>query len=293
MTGRRIRDLLWLALPLIALAYLVTGMVQTARVPHDDDWVAAARLVRESWQEGDRVVFSPSWAHAGAPHFQGLDIDLGESWDAYEMSLPTRIWVVASPDAPDPQLPQGFETELRTSVGRMVVHRWRPPASPRPVYSFLKNLADAQVARVRSDGRQECTLFHQGQWHCGTTHPWMYVGPHERDIDGRVRKVIYAHAVDPGSTLELAWTELPRARRLTLHFGQTLRAVERDAGAPTRLQVWLGDRIVLDRTLAIDDPRWQRADFEMEDGALTTVRLDVSTSANSWRQFCFTADLWD
>ena len=107
-----------------------------------------------------------------------------------------------------------------------------------------------------------------------------------------MRRVVYAHAVDPGSTLELAWPDLPQARRLTLHFGQTQRAVERDAGAPVHLSVRIGDRVVLERTLAIDDPQWHRADFDL-DGPPAAVTLSISTSANSWRQFCFTADLWD
>jgi hypothetical protein len=292
-TGRRIANAAWLLLPVIALVYLGLGVHQAARVPGEDDWDEAARIVRAGWRDGDLVVFSPAWAHAGAPRFQGLAVDAAEAWDPYAMSKASRVWVVASPPARDPTPPEGFAALARTDAGRMAVHLWTPPASPRPKYDFLANLKDAKVARVRDGGeRQACTLFTQGQWHCGTTHPWMYVGPHERDIDGRVRRVIYAHAVDPGQTLEVSWPELPSARRLTLHFGQTLRGVERDAGAPVHLSVRFGERTVLERTLAIDDPRWQREDFDLEglEGGLT---LAISTASNSWRQFCFTADLWE
>ncbi len=290
---RRIANLAWLILPIVAVVYLAIGLYQTTRVPGDGDWADAARVVRAGWQAGDIVVFSPAWAHAGISHFDGLAVDAAESWDEYAMSLAQRVWVVASLGALNPSLPEGFASLARSDVGKMVVHLWTPPQSPRPVFDFLEHLDAAKVARVRKDGRQECTLFTEGQWHCGKPHPWMYVGPHERDIGGRVRRVIYAHAVDPGSALEVAWPDLPAASRLTLHFGQTQRGIERDAGAPVTLTVRLGDRVVLERTLPIDDPTWHRADFELDTNRPTSFRLSIETTSNSWRQFCFTADLWD
>lgn len=292
MTGR-IANAAWLVLPVLALGYLAIGVRQTARVPDDDDWRAAAAEVRANWQDGDLVVFSPAWAHAGIPWFDGLAVDAAETWDPYRMSRADRVWVVASPGASDPRPSEGFTAAARTKAGRMIVHRWNPPSSPRPVFDFLERLDQAKVARVRKEGRTECGLFTKDQWHCGQAHPWMYVGPHDRDIGGRVRRVIYAHAVDPGSALEIAWPELPKGRRLTLHFGQTQRGIERDAGAPVRLTVHIDDRVVLERTLPIDDPTWHRADFDLDPARAATFRLSIETAANSWRQFCFTADLWD
>jgi hypothetical protein len=293
MTGRRIANAAWLILPVVALAYLALGVRQTTRTPAPDDWRAAAAEVRSHWQAGDLVVFSPPWAHAGIPAFDGLTVDAAEAWDPYRMSRAERVWVVASPRASDPRPPEGFTAATRTEAGRMTVHLWTPPPSPRPIYNFLEHLDAAKVARVRPDDRQECGLFTKGQWHCGQKHPWMYVGPHDRDIGGRVRRVIYAHAVDPGQALEIAWPDLPKAGRLTLHFGQTQRGIERDAGAPVRLTVHIDDQVVLDRTLPIDDPTWHRADFDLDPTRAAAVRLSIETAANSWRQFCFTADLWE
>jgi len=293
MTGRTATHAAWLLLPLVALAYLALGVDQGAQVPSDADWQTAAGIVRAGWQEGDEVVFSPPWAHAGAHAFEGLVVDDGEAWDAYEMSRANRVWVVASPDARDPRPPDGFTARSRTDAGAMAVHLWTPPESPRPVYDLLEHLDAAKVARIREDGRQECRLFSKGQWHCGTRHPWMYVGPHDRDIAGRVRRVIYAHAVDPGKTLEVAWPDLPPARRLTMHFGQTQRAIERDDGAPVHVTVRIGDRVVLERTLPIHDPEWHRADFELDPARPEGFSVQVETTANNWRQFCFTADLWE
>jgi hypothetical protein len=161
------------------------------------------------------------------------------------------------------------------------------------VYDFRKRVPDAQVARLKDATRQECKLLHEGRWHCGGIHPWLYVGPLHRDTGGSVREVIWAHALDNEQTLEIRYPNLPTANRLVVHFGLSQRAIEQDTGAPVSFRILAGDEVLAERTLGISESGWFRMDRDLSGLDASEIVFRIHTRQARDRQFCFTADLWN
>ena len=289
MTRRFLASLSVLA---VAAGYFVLARVQEARVPGAGDWARAAQEVRARWQPGDFIVFSPAWAHAGSPWLSGLPMDIAEQTDWYEASKHSRVFVVASFPDRSPVPPDGWRVIETIPQDRVTVHLWKPPDREALAWDARQHVQEARVSRGLGPGKVPCDTFRDGRWHCGAPHPWQNVGRIDRDIAGRVREVLWAHARDRGEPLEVAWEDLPAARRLTVHWGLTQRAVEQDTGSPVVAEVLLGDRVVVRQILGIHEAGWFRHDIPLADGEGRSFRVRVTAQKNQDRQFCFTADLW-
>jgi len=289
MTRRFVGSLFVLGL---AAGYFVMARLQEARVPDAGEWARASEEVRSRWRPDDWVLFSPAWAHAGAPWLAGLPMDIAERTDWYEASKHPRVFVIASYPERDPVPPESWRVLETIPLDRVTVHLWAPPEQSVLVWDARRHLPDARVSRGQGAGQVPCDTFQDQRWHCGAPHPWQNVGLIDRDIAGRVREVIWAHARDRGEPLEVAWRDLPQARRLTVHWGLTQRAVEQDTGSPVVAEVLLGDRVVVHQVLDIHEAGWFRHDLPLEAGGSPSFRVRVTAQKNQDRQFCFTADLW-
>ena len=292
MTGTRTRIAVSLVLVAGALAYAMMTGIQRAQVPDEDSWDDAARVVRTGWQDGDLVVFSPAFAHAGAPRFLGLHVDIAEIADWYEAGKSPRVWVVASAPHRDPAPPDGWQVVTRTETGKITVHLWTPPADRSLVWDGLKSMRDANVAHGEGAARQECSTWQDNRWHCGAAHPWQNVGRIKRDIAGRERTVIWVHARDNGDPLEIRWPAVPAGRTLTVHAGLTQRAIELVTGTPVVFEVRVGGRIVMSRSIDINEAGWFRDDIDVSGLGALDVAVRIVTQKNQDRQLCFTADVW-
>jgi len=89
------------------------------------------------------------------------------------------------------------------------------------------------------------------------------------------------------------WSNLPHAKRLTVHFGQTQRAIEQNRGTPATVKIWFGEKLAMERVLQIDDGIWYRVDFDVKPDDLKQVKISVTAQNKDMRIFCFTADLWN
>jgi hypothetical protein len=283
-----------LSLLLVGAAALYLGMTaaQRAAVPDEADLQAAAATVRAGWQEGDLAIFSPAWAHAGAPYLQGLDVDIAELPDFYEAAKHPRVWVVAQAPAREPVPPEGWTAVQRVEHGRVTVHLWARPDGTDLLWDARRAIQTAKVSHGVGTARQACTTFRDGRWSCGGAHPWQNVGPMARDIAGRVRRVLWAHARDNGDPLEVRWTDVPAGRTLTVHLGLTQRAVEQDTGAPVVVEVRVNDRVVATRTIAIGEAGWFRHDVDVSGLGPLDLAVRIVAAKNQDRQLCFTADVW-
>ena len=291
--SRHLRIAAAVALVAGALAYAGLTIWQRVVVPGDTDWDDAAEVVRRARKPGDALVFSPAWAHAGAPRFTGLDVDIAEKSDWYEAGKHRRVWVVASSPEREPTPPEGWTVLDRVEAGFVTVHLWQPPTDRKLAWDARNALPNAKVSRGKAPSEESCTTFKDGRWSCGPAHPWQNVGPISRDIDGRVRRVIWAHARDNNEPLVIRWTDVPAGRTLTVHMGLTQRAIEQDTGAPVTVEVRVNDRVVATRTLPIHDGGWYRHDVDVTGLGGLDVALRIVAAKNQDRQFCFTADVWE
>lgn len=292
---RKVTTFALLSLPVVGLAYLAMGLCLALRVPDAASWQDAASTIRADWKAGDLVVFSPAWACEGAPLLSGLDVSLAEETDWYAASKKSRVWIIASPEAPDPDPPAGFESLDRREAGDLVVHLWAVrPTLGRLAYDFLDRIRDAKVTRVHKDRREECTTFKDRRWHCGAVHPWQFVGHSYLDVGGIVRDVIWAHPLDKGIPLEVRYPNIPMHGRLVVRYGLGQRAVDTGEGAPVRFEVRVGSAVVVDRTIDVEESRWYEEAVELDGRATgaSDVTFTVSTPNYKDRQFCFTADVW-
>ena len=158
-------------------------------------------------------------------------------------------------------------------------------------FSLRENIDKAVVSRLHGRRREICSSLKDGRWYCGRDHQWQFVGLESKEIAGRVRDVIWAHAVNK-AVVEAVWPELPAGKVLTVHFGLTQRAAEASEGSPVRFKAILNGRTVLDETLAPDAWGWFRRDIRLDGASKSEIRFQVSADNDQSRQLCFRGEVW-
>jgi hypothetical protein len=291
---RRLATAAGLALPVVALAYLAIDLWQVWRVPSQADYAAASEIVREGWAEGDVLAFSPSWAHEGAPAFDGLDVALGETTDWYELGKRPRVWTIGSLGRRDPVPPEGWVRLQRADAGMVTVSLFRPGGRGVLAYDFRERLRDARVTRRHPGKPETCGSFQEDRWNCGAPHGSLYVGRRRVDAGALVRDVIWAHPLDKGIATEIAYPAAPRGGTLVVHWGLTQRAIDSEKpGLPVVFRATVDGEEVLLAVVGADDAGWYEREVEIAPGeGAAEVAFTVSSADNRERQFVFTADLW-
>ncbi|HOD06927.1 MAG TPA: hypothetical protein PKG98_02405 [Myxococcota bacterium] len=280
-----------LLIPVASIVYFGMDLFYVQRAPAAPDWQEAARVVHEGWKEGDLVVFSPQWAQGASPLLKGLKVDTAENPDWYEASKASRVWVIGSMDGFDPEPPDGWKTLSEIAGSKVSVDLWQPPSGRELAYSLLDNIDDAVVSRIHPKRREICSNLKDSRWYCGKVHSWLFVGHSRKDIAGRVRDVVWAHAIDR-TVVEAVWPKVPGDGTLTVHWGLTQRAAEAAEGKPTSFKVFLNGKAVLEDTLEVDEHTWHTIDIPIKGTEPSEVKFQISSPGAQSRQVCFTADLW-
>lgn len=278
----------------VAIVYFIMDLYQVLRVPSQEDYAKASLVVRERWEDGDVLIFSPAWAHEGAPFFDGLEVRLGEITDWYELTKRTRVWVVGSLGHREPSPPPAWQKLDRIPLGKVTVTLWRPLGRGKLVYDFRERIGSAEVRRVHRDRTEICLTYSAGRWYCGAIHQWQFVGRHSVDVGGLVRDVIWAHPMDKGIVTEISYTDVPRDGTLVIHWGMTQRALDSEnPGLPVVFNVTVDGKHVLSDVLGLEDGDWNEFETSIPIGeGPAAVVFSVSTLDNRDRQFVFTADVW-
>lgn len=279
--------------PLVALFYLCLDVYWIARVPDKAEWADASIKVRKDYQDGDIVVFVPPWALEGLPFFDGLKVWTSETVDWYEISKFSRSWVIFSFGKTPSSIPPDFQ-EIRFEKGTISIGLYKPSLPYQLVYDFLKNIQDAKVLRHYKDKIEECALFIKERWYCGKVHPWQFVGKETKDFGDAVRDVIWAHPLDKELFLEIVYPSVPMGKKMVFRYGLALKSFEdENPGGPVKIELKISEDTVFERTIGKEERGWfsENISLERRDG-YAPVTLQVSTTNNSFRQFCFTADIW-
>jgi hypothetical protein len=291
MNTSRITIFSGLAIPLFALIYLLIDLTIVANVPKPDELKAAADHIRKDWKTGDLVVFSPQWAQGASPWLQGLKVDTGENSDWYEALKYERVWVIGSTCQRSHERGQNLKNVDTRAFGNVFVDLLEPVGDSKLVYSFRENIGDAVVTKLSPKRRELCSTLKDGRWYCGRVHPWLFVGKESKDTGGKVRDLIWAHAVDK-ATIEVAYPKVPAGKTMTVHYGLTQRAYEAREGAPVTFKIVRNNVTLFEEVLAPDRAGWFRKDFPMPEDKESEIRFLVSTPNAQSRQMCFTADIW-
>ena len=277
------------------LAYFAYDIYLVLSVPGQEAFEEASSYVKAQRKAGDCLAFNPSWASEGAPFFDGMKVFMQEHTDWYEAKKCRRVFVVASFGAGTKGVPEGFEVEEERDFGGVQVFLLSPPKGEKLVYDFRENIKDAKVVRIYGDRREECKIFKNDRWHCGSEHPWQFVGRHFRDIAGAVREVIWAHPLDKGNPIEITYDSVPGGKKLVIHYGWTLRAIEAKLGEPVDFTVRVDGQVVFARRLLVEEKDWFEQVIPLKKGDKDTISVVFTISTRNYqnRQFCFTADVWE
>jgi len=307
--ARRVYKVLWLVLPLIALAELVGHGVIVARVPSESDWERASAHVREALTDGDRVLAAPHWADPIVRQQLGdiMSMRMAAPSDnapfdrLFELSIRGHRAVSAPERDPD-------ET---TRFGRVTVNRWDlGPSTVR--YDFVDSIRGAVVERVRNGNPEPCrwsrrpargrTGLAQGhtipeqRFICDPAGGAMWVGTTVmEDLDYQPHFCIYQHpqGLEP---IRTTFRNVPLGDRIVLYGGLYNRHEREGIGAPIHARV-LVDGETVGEFVHRDLDGWSSIVLETRDAErvaaspeeMGNVTVEVWTPNPGYRSFCWTA----
>lgn len=296
----------FLAVPLLGLAELGAHLYFAARPPAFDDWPGVTAAVRETRQEGDLLVVSPSWADPAARRAFGDDLmplrDVARP-DAtrYAHALEVSILGERSPEL------AGWKEESRRAEGKFLLRRLANPTPAHVVYDFVDH-ARPPFADVRgTDPAVTCAWNPKAR--VAASGPFGHpVWPAERfecpggdffnvgvtvigDEELRPRRCLWSHPFTRGEIVT-RFRHVPLGRTLRGHGGIYWIVEREKRGAPVTLTVRV-DGDTVGSVVHRDGDGW--ALFELDLGrhagnADADVEFAVSTPSNHERHFCYEAD---
>jgi len=223
-------------------------------VPDDDDWRAAAKLVRAEYQPGDLIVFAPEWVDpVGRLHLG----DLIPIRDAARMDAAKypRIWELSIRGARAPET-AGLSAARSAEAGGIAVRRYDQHAA--------KVLADARELLPAAAGARR-VLAEVGF----APHDCIEVVP------------------TPNQPVRIVLPSVPLGSKLVGYAGLADVFTRRDVRAPGKLAVEIGGATAASVEPGVDDG-WVRFEIETRPGPADVVFV-VSASAPN-RHVCFAAE---
>jgi len=238
----------------IAIWEILATRCDATSVPDDDAWERASAIVREHYAAGDLIVFEPKWIDpVGRLHLGDLiPIDMAARMDDARY---TRTWELSIRDAHDPEL-------LKYK-----------PLLDQVVDGIQVKLVRRQPVTVLADVRE---LLPKAKENQGGVLELAEVGfePH------RCIQVIPS----PNAPARITFT-LP-AGTLVGYAGLADVFTRRDIRAPATLDVVVADRVVVSKSLGVDDG-WVRFETPVPGGDVTFV----AKATTPQRLVCFAAEV--
>jgi hypothetical protein len=227
--------------------------VAQRRVVTEDDWAAAAEVVREGFEEGDAITVAPRWADPLLRQHLGDLIDPAMAGRS-DLEGYRRLWTLSirghrPVDAPP------VDAAVDVLVGRVRVLRWPLPA-PTVLYDFVEHVADARVEWVEGGEARPCHWdargrpqggglgagpLTPGQLHrCDPRRPWLWVGATTQDtLDLEPRRCLWQHPAGTGAAAGHVHRRPPgRSRRALRRHLLRARAGTRST-APVSAEVFV------------------------------------------------------
>ncbi len=285
---KRIILVVLVLVPLVGLIDAGLEIHRVMRVPSLNEWKAAADTVRQGYKKGDIVHFRPYWADEGERYFTGMDIDVLQELDWNELSTYHRVWIVATMSGLPFHVPPGFKPLMVKKQRRIEVYLLQPERAGHVVFDLIKGLHSARVTRIYPHRTQQCTLFKDHHWYCGSVHPWQFVGELVRDVVDGPRRVIWAHPLNHGNKIEVLYPNVPAGRQLEVDYGWSQRAVESDHGQAVHFQVYTDRKLAISTVLRKKNHKWNRLLIKLNTKVKQhRLRFVIWTRNYQDRQFCF------
>lgn len=307
---------LWLAVGVLvllaALGETAATLLPAGPPASDEDWKRAAEEVRNSFQEGDLLLFAPEWIDPVGRLHMGDLLDIRQVTRPDEASF-KRIWVVG-PRGKTRRETKGAQLISRKRFGDIETTLYHNRFDP-PLFDFYKKISKAEVALLNEDGTtvEHCPYQPARQRHqCKAG--WNNVRQKIAEVDYKPRRCVYAHPAD-GKILEITFPETIIGSRLVVYTGldgydtryrarrevyYTLNPEKRRGGGAERngpealvdvtMEIVIGDKEPLRLRQPIDDV-WRRHVLDTTDRAGTSkpVKFRIFTQWAYSKVFCFHA----
>ncbi len=250
---------------LIALAAWEIVRVRAAPggVPGDDDWAAAAEVVRSQHQPGDLIVFAPAWIDpVGRLHLGDLiPLDAAGPMDDARFG---SVWELSIRGAHAPEATG--ELNIETATGGVTVRHFVRPAA-RVLTDLVAQVGKAQIAGERDRG-PTADLFEVGF----APHRCVLVVP------------------KPDRTVTLTYRGIALGKELVGYVGLADVFKRRDVRDPGRMVVTIGAQEVANITVE-NDSGWVRFATPTTPGTGdVTIALTAVGPTAKERLLCFAAE---
>jgi len=245
--------------------------------PGPDDWLEAARLVREGWQDRDAVRIEPSWMTGGRVYFGDLDggprtplriLDVHRTLEPGFLYRFKRVWLVAALDAADrgdlPILP-GASLVRTIPLGRLSVFLY---ALPEDVLTW--SLQSTRAARGNAPVRKAGLPGHAAL----------------RQVAGGPRSCT---VLEPRKGRSVLTAEVPGPGTLFVTAGNTLEAARSKEGKDVEASIRLNGTEVAGVRIPKRDYSLSRFRFDLQHAGPAALEIAVSSSDPAKREVCVDA----
>lgn len=250
-----------------ALAALYS-MVAVCNADHatasPEAWLEVASAVRGERQEGELIVFAPSWIDPVGRQYLGdqMDIDMAARMDAARYS---GVWEVSLDGARAPEA-RGLKSDSSRRAGPLRLRHY-PQVPVNVLYDFTANWREGKASGPMQ-GRPNLSLEEVG------------FEPH------RCIKVVPR----PDETAIVTFSNVPLGRSIVGYVGLADIFTRRDIRDPGRLAVLVDGKLGVSVTAGIDDG-WKRFEVPTPGGSGDVeFRLTAVGAEARDRRICFAAE---
>jgi hypothetical protein len=285
----------------LVLAFFALGVFDLSRLAlshalaaRDQDWEAAAQVLRKRFANGDLIVAAPGWVDPM------MRLHLGDLIPLAVAARPdsdrfARVWEVSirGASAPESAPPARCDT---VHDGRVRVRLCQRPAA-RVRYDFVDHLfADARVSLIHHDAERPCS-FADNRMVCrdGSGPPVTQVAPIIGEIDYAPHRCLLAPPpILPGEILRIEWNDVPLGARLVGHAGIHSFYARKSASGPVHVALRAAGRPLLAFDQHNEDG-WQRFEVGTADlaGRHAAVRVEISSPLPPDRKLCLALEARD
>jgi len=263
-----------------------------AESPADSDWEPALSHLNKELLPEDGILISPTWhAYPGkkiGPFLSraGHDGHLlhADPLTLLDISRYPRIWVLTPQGEVPPLLQTCQSIEGVSPVGLCL---WQRDIRA-PLVDFIDKLPQAKVHR---SGKRKNIIkcdWKKKRHQCKTSKRMYDVRAFVGEVGDTRRHSIFAHPYPSNGKLEILYRKLRRGDTLTVSYGNALRGVRMNQGAPVVFSVFVDDELIHEAQIEIDDFTWNTVELRVPSGDKTCdYRFVVTSDDSSWRHFFF------
>lgn len=292
----------------VAVVEVIGHFTIQSRVVPDDDWQAAAQVLRGEVRATDTILVAPSWASPVARMALG-DLMTEERVAYSDLDGFTRAFELSARGRRHPDL-AGLEPTSVRRVGTLTLREYALGASP-VLYDLTSHVEEARVTIRRRNGEQPCAwrvgefgrgglgagpMMPAGRFECDPRHAWVFVGRTvNEDLDLEPRRCVWQHPAEAGSSVITTFEDVPLGARLVLYAGLYYEHERMREHPPFELRVSVDGHEVAYMQHR-DGDGWKRIEaLTGAAGASPTrrgrVQIEVSAQDPHLRSVCWHADI--